>query len=142
MKMIPQPSDTSKTLFTADGFEFIAAARKLLLHSELISTPCVLFDLQLLDRQIDQWFSEMRDIKPHFAVKACDATGVLLHLKERGVAFDAATGGELERLSQLGVPGSDIVMTHSRNYLIECRQVALRLGVLGHMTMSMKIEMP
>lgn len=91
---------------------FIEAAKSLLSQSTAIKTPCVLFDRAILDRQIDQWFAEMPDIKPHFAVKACDATGVLLHLRDRGVAFDAATGGELERLHHLGVPGSDIVMTH------------------------------
>ncbi len=91
---------------------FIEAAKTLLRESPAITTPCVLFDRNLLDRQIDHWFAEMPDIKPHFAVKACDATGVLEHLRDRGVAFDAATGGELERLNQLGIPGSDIVMTH------------------------------
>jgi ornithine decarboxylase len=91
---------------------WVTVARSLLSHFSQISTPCLLFDLDRLDRQIDLWFECMPDVQPHFAIKACDVVGVLKHLKLRGVSFDAATGGELDRLAELGIDGSQIVMTH------------------------------
>lgn len=76
------------------------------------STPCVFFDLDRLDLQIELWREEMPGIEPHFAIKACDAVGVLQHMHRRDISFDAATGGELDLLSRLGIDGSKIVMTH------------------------------
>lgn len=76
------------------------------------STPCVFFDLDRLDQQIQLWRDEMPGIEPHFAIKACDAIGILKHMHERGISFDAATGGELDLLRRLGIDGSRIVMTH------------------------------
>ncbi len=79
---------------------------------EAPSTPCVFFDLDRLDQQIELWREEMPGIEPHFAIKACDAVGILQHMHRRGISFDAATGGELDLLSRLGIEGSKIVMTH------------------------------
>ena len=102
-----------------------AAIRGVLARDPAITTPCLLFDLDRLDRQIDLWFDAMPSVQPHFAIKACDALPILEHFRDRGVAFDAATGGELETLSRLGVSGDKIVMTHpirSQNDLETIRQ--------------------
>ncbi len=86
---------------------------KLIMESEEApSTPCVFFDLDRLDQQIELWREEMPGIEPHFAIKACDAVGILQHMHSRGISFDAATGGELDLLRRLGIDGSKIVMTH------------------------------
>lgn len=97
---------------SAPNSELLETIRNLLANDSTITTPALLFDLDRLDRQIDLWFEAMPGVQPHFAIKACDAIPILEHFHDRNVSFDAATGGELETLIQLGVSGHKIVMTH------------------------------
>lgn len=75
-------------------------------------TPLLLIDLDQVTQQVELWRRHLPQVAPFYAIKANSAPQLIDHLRELGVGFDAATGGELALVSSHGAAPQDIVCTH------------------------------
>ena len=79
--------------------------------AEEVGTPAYIYSQATILRHFDVFDAAFAD-DPHlvcYAVKANSNQAVLRLLADRGAGFDIVSGGELERLRALGVPGERIV---------------------------------
>lgn len=75
-------------------------------------TPCYVYSQRAIEDSFDELQSGLR--LPHllcFAVKANGNLSILKLLAKRGSGFDIVSGGELDHLGRLGVPGGRIVFS-------------------------------
>ena len=76
-------------------------------------TPAYVYSESAIEEAFDELESELRRL-PHllcFAVKANANLTILNLLAKRGSAFDIVSGGELDHLGYIGVPGNRIVFS-------------------------------
>lgn len=76
-------------------------------------TPTYLYSTAAIDGAYRELDSELRGL-PHtlcFAVKANGNLSILRHLVKLGSGFDVVSGGELEHLRRIGVPGNRVVFS-------------------------------
>lgn len=88
------------------------------------ATPLLLLDLSVLRQQVALWRRCLPDVQPFYAVKANGIPAVVDRLRDEGLGFDAATGGELEQLHAQGVPGARMLCTHPIRDAADLRAVA------------------
>ncbi len=99
--------------------------------AERIGTPTYVYSRASVEnayRRMDRAFSGI----PHaicYAVKANSALGILRIFAELGSSFDIVSGGELDRLRRIGVPGRRIVFSGVGKSREEIRE-ALREQIL------------
>lgn len=74
--------------------------------------PLLLLDLDLVRAKARRFHSAMPRVRPHYAVKANPHRAVLRALRDEGVAFEIASAGELDLLSDIGVPAGDVVYSN------------------------------
>lgn len=92
-------------------------------------TPTYVYSQRSVENAFDEIASGLRRL-PHllcFAVKANGNLSLLKLLAARGSGFDIVSGGELEHLSRIGVPGERIVFSGVGKTREEIR-AALRYG--------------
>ena len=76
-------------------------------------TPCYVYSQRAIENAFDEFRAELKGL-PHllcFAVKANGNLSLLKLLAGRGSGFDIVSGGELEHLGRIGVPGNRIVFS-------------------------------
>jgi diaminopimelate decarboxylase len=76
-------------------------------------TPTYVYSQQAIEDAFDELEGELKGL-PHllcFAVKANGNLSILKLLAKRGSGFDIVSGGELEHLGHIGVPGERIVFS-------------------------------
>ncbi len=76
-------------------------------------TPAYVYSQRAIESAYDELHSALRSL-PHllcFAVKANGNLSILNLLAQRGSGFDIVSGGELEHLGRIGVPGNRIVFS-------------------------------
>lgn len=76
-------------------------------------TPCYVYSRRAIEEAFDEFHSGLKGL-PHlicFAVKANGNLSILKLLAARGGGFDIVSGGELEHLGHIGVPGNRIVFS-------------------------------
>jgi diaminopimelate decarboxylase len=88
---------------------------KVSLHSvaQKTGTPAYLYSAAAIEDAYDELDAGL-GAQPHtlcFAVKANGNLSILQHLAKRGSGFDIVSGGELEHLQRIGVPGNKIVFS-------------------------------
>lgn len=101
-----------------DGFHYRAGR----LHGEdvpldtvalQVGTPAYVYSLGAVEAQVAGLRSAFADLDPFiaYAVKANANLALLAHLRDLGLGFDIVSGGELDRLRRLGVPGDRILFS-------------------------------
>ena len=88
------------------------AARFALTQIDSVTTPLVILDRDALRAQAALWQQYLPHVTPHFAVKSNDFVAILETFRDLGMSFDAATGGEIDRLRDLKIDPKKIVCTH------------------------------
>jgi diaminopimelate decarboxylase len=86
-------------------------------------TPTYVYSQQAIEGAFDELESGLKGL-PHllcFAVKANGNLSILKLLAKRGSGFDIVSGGELEHLGHIGVPGERIVFSGVGKTLEEIR---------------------
>jgi diaminopimelate decarboxylase len=76
-------------------------------------TPVYVYSRRAIENAFDELHNGLRRL-PHllcFAVKANDNLSILNLLAKRGSGFDIVSGGELDHLARIGVPGKRIVFS-------------------------------
>jgi diaminopimelate decarboxylase len=76
-------------------------------------TPAYVYSQRAIEDAFDEFRTELKGL-PHllcFAVKANGNLSILKLLARRGSGFDIVSGGELEQLGHIGVPGQRIVFS-------------------------------
>jgi diaminopimelate decarboxylase len=76
-------------------------------------TPTYVYSQQAIEEAFDELESGLKEL-PHllcFAVKANGNLSILKLLAKRGSGFDIVSGGELEHLGHIGMPGERIVFS-------------------------------
>ena len=89
-----------------EGVSLTAAAKT-------FGTPTYLYSRAAIDSAYHELDSGLRGL-PHllcFAVKSNGNLSILQHLAKLGSGFDVVSGGELEHLRHIGVPGSRVVFS-------------------------------
>lgn len=121
----------------------IEVAREVLSEAPGARSPLMLFDLDALTGQVDLWRRCLEGVTPHFAIKSCDAPGVLEHFHSLGLSFDAATAGEIVRLERIGVPPGRVICTHpirDEEDLVAIRRFRPRALVVDRLSELRKLE--
>lgn len=83
--------------------------------SELIAeygTPLLVLDPEKVVTQYRTLTAHLRDVHPHYAVKAAPHPAVLLAVAECGGGFDVATRGEVDLVRSLGIAAQRCICTH------------------------------
>lgn len=75
-------------------------------------TPLLIVDRAALQQQVARWRRHLPQVTPFYAVKANSCRPVLETLRDTGIGFDAATGGELTLLRELAVDATQVIATH------------------------------
>src|SRR5208337_4469730 len=78
-----------------------------------LGTPTYVYSRRAIEEAYDELQSGLRRL-PHllcFAVKANGNLSILKLLAQRGSGFDIVSGGELDHLGRIGVPGERIVFS-------------------------------
>jgi diaminopimelate decarboxylase len=81
--------------------------------AEAFATPCYAYSSAAIDSAFQELDGGLRSL-PHtlcFAVKSNGNLTILKHLARLGSGFDVVSGGELEHLAHLGIPGEKIVFS-------------------------------
>lgn len=100
--------------------------------AERFGTPAYLYSTAGMDAAYRELDSGLRGL-PHtlcFAVKSNGNLSILRHLAKLGSGFDVVSGGELEHLRRIGVPGNRVVFSGVGKTREEIRE-ALQYGVTG-----------
>lgn len=94
--MLTQPED----YYDAETFARIKAA------ADQHDTPLLVVDTKTFTDQLDHLIASFPYAKTYYAVKANPCPEVLEILRDRGCNFDVASRYELDKVMELGVPGS------------------------------------
>jgi diaminopimelate decarboxylase len=103
--------------------------------AETFGTPCYVYSSAAIDLAFGELDKGLRSL-PHtlcFAVKSNGNLTILEHLARLGSGFDVVSGGELEHLAHLGIPGEKIVFSGVGKSREEIRE-ALRYPGRGRST--------
>ena len=100
-----------------------AAAHAALAPDVAAPTPLLVLDRDALAARVALWRRWLPDVEAHFALKANNLRVVLEDLRDLGVGFDAATGGELDLLADLQVPATRVLCTHPIRDALDLRAV-------------------
>lgn len=100
-----------------------AAARHALAPGAAAPTPLLVLDRDALAGRVALWRRCLPDVEPHFALKANNLRIVLEDFRDLGIGFDAATGGELDLLSDLRVAAARVLCTHPIRDALDLRAV-------------------
>ncbi|MGE0191875.1 MAG: diaminopimelate decarboxylase [Planctomycetota bacterium] len=78
-----------------------------------VGTPAYVYSLGTVRDHVDRLQAAFADLDPLvcYAMKANGNLALLADLAARGLGFDIVSGGELDRLRRLGVPGERIVFS-------------------------------
>ena len=95
--------------------------------SECYRGPFLLLDLDIVRAKARRFRTAMPRVRPHYAVKANPHPAVLKALHEEGVAFEIASAGELDLLTELGIPASSVFYSNP----IKCREHVTRAAGRG-----------
>jgi diaminopimelate decarboxylase len=106
------PQFTWKKSANGSGREVFCEGVALNEIASRFGTPCYVYSQRAIEDAFDELQSGLR--LPHllcFAVKANGNLSILNLLAKRGSGFDIVSGGELDHLGHIGVPGNRIVFS-------------------------------
>jgi diaminopimelate decarboxylase len=101
--------------------------------ADAFGTPTYLYSRAAISAAYNEFHNGLRGI-PHticFAVKSNGNLSILQDLLRRGSGFDIVSGGELEHLGKLGVPGDRIVFSGVGKTRYEIREALRYRGGIG-----------
>lgn len=75
-------------------------------------TPFIITDLDRAGKNFQRLSRLMPNVKIHYAVKCNPHEQILRKLKIHGSSFEIASIGELDRLTKIGVPASDVIFSN------------------------------
>jgi diaminopimelate decarboxylase len=107
------PQFAWKPLGSASGRQVFCESVSLSAIAEKFGTPTYVYSQQAIIDAFDEFDTGLREL-PHlvcFAVKANGNLSLLQLLARRGSGFDIVSGGELEHLGHIAVPGNRIVFS-------------------------------
>ncbi len=82
------------------------------LLSQECQTPAFVYDLNQFRSNIDVFSSLFPEFRIFYSTKTNPLDKLLLEINRRGLSYDAASLGEIDKLIGLGVPSENILFTH------------------------------
>lgn len=78
-----------------------------------IETPCLVFDLNAVDRILELFALHLGEIDLFYSVKANNDPTILSHLIKRGIGFDIASVNELASVLALGASAENLILSNT-----------------------------
>src|SRR5262249_46493806 len=89
--------------------EWIAAA----IASGDIVSPCLVIDLDSVDRTLEMFEQHLPGVRLYYSVKANDDPILLSHLRIRGLGFDVASVNEIGMAIASGATSDDLILSNT-----------------------------
>lgn len=78
-----------------------------------IESPCLVFDLDAVDRTLDLFERHVPGLKLFYSLKANNDPTILTHLKSRGLGFDVASVNEIGSTLAVGITSEDMILSNT-----------------------------